>query len=67
MSKRRLYFIALALLVVGAHIAMLTSDRMPLETALRLTLVNASIWGLIALPALYFWMRKRAKRAADER
>lgn len=59
MRFRRAYFIALAVLVVGAHIAMLTSDRMPFETALRLTLVNAGIWVCILAPLIWFRLKQR--------
>ena len=61
MTLRRTYFIVLALLLVGAHIAMLTSDRMPFETALRLTPVNAGIWAVIILPLIWF-RRRRSNR-----
>jgi hypothetical protein len=37
-------------LIVGAHIAMWTSD-MPRDLALRLTLINAAGWAVILIPA----------------
>ncbi|QPH52810.1 phenylalanyl-tRNA synthetase subunit beta [Pontivivens ytuae] len=58
-SLRRLWFIVLALMVVGGHIAMLTSDRMPFDVALRLTLVNAAIWAVLLLPLLLFALLRR--------
>lgn len=56
---RRLWFILLALMVVGGHVAMLTSDRMPFDVALRLTLVNAAIWAVLLLPLLLFALLRR--------
>ena len=46
----RIYVTVLILFIVGAHIAMWTSD-MPRELALRLTLINAAGWAVILLPA----------------
>ena len=46
----RLYVILLIMLIIGAHIAMWTSD-MPRDLALRLTLINAAGWGVILIPA----------------
>ncbi|MDX8352756.1 phenylalanyl-tRNA synthetase subunit beta [Cognatiyoonia sp. IB215182] len=46
----RLYVILLLILIIGAHIAMWTSD-MPRDLALKLTLINAAGWAVILLPA----------------
>lgn len=46
----RLSILLLLILVVGAHIAMWTSD-MPRDIALKLTLINAAGWAVILLPA----------------
>ncbi|MCK0095941.1 phenylalanyl-tRNA synthetase subunit beta [Yoonia sp. F2084L] len=46
----RLYVTILILVIVGAHIAMWTSD-MPRDLALRLTLINAAGWAVILIPA----------------
>ena len=45
----RLYIVLLITLIVGAHIAMWTSD-MPRDLALRLTLINAAGWAVILIP-----------------
>jgi hypothetical protein len=42
----RLYLIALITVIILAHIAMWSSD-MPRDLALKLTLINASGWGVI--------------------
>lgn len=46
----RFYITFLILFIIGAHIAMWTSD-MPRDLALRLTLINAAGWGVILIPA----------------
>jgi hypothetical protein len=46
----RLYVGILITLIIGAHIAMWTSD-MPRDLALRLTLINAAGWAVILIPA----------------
>jgi hypothetical protein len=46
----RIYVTLLILLIVGAHIALWTSD-MPRDLALKLTLINAAGWTVILLPA----------------
>ena len=46
----RVYVTILILVIVGAHIAMWTSD-MPRDLALRLTLINAAGWAVILIPA----------------
>jgi len=45
----RIYVIFLIILIVGAHIAMWTSD-MPRDLALRLTVINAAGWAVILIP-----------------
>jgi len=45
----RFYVTLLILVIVGAHIAMWTSD-MPRDLALRLTLINAAGWAVILIP-----------------
>ena len=45
----RLYVTLLITLIVGAHIAMWTSD-MPRNLALRLTLINGAGWAVILIP-----------------
>ena len=47
--KMRLYIIALITLVVGAHVALWTSD-MPNDLALKLTVINATGWAVILIP-----------------
>ncbi|MGB0499409.1 MAG: phenylalanyl-tRNA synthetase subunit beta [Rubricella sp.] len=59
---RNLYFVALALLVVGAHVALLRSDRIADDIAIRLTLTNAAIWAVIVIPAIYLTWRSRRRR-----
>lgn len=46
----RYFVICLLVLIIGAHIAMWTSD-MPRDLALRLTLINAAGWAVILIPA----------------
>ncbi len=50
MSRMRVYIAVLIIAIIGAHIAMWTSD-MPRDLALRLTLINAAGWAVILLPA----------------
>ncbi len=45
----RAYIIALLIVIVGAHIAMWTSD-MPRDLALKLTLINAAGWAVVLIP-----------------
>ena len=45
----RFYVTLLIFVIVGAHIAMWTSD-MPRDLALRLTLINAAGWAVILIP-----------------
>jgi len=45
----RYFIIGLITLIVGAHIAMWTSD-MPKDLALKLTLINATGWAVILVP-----------------
>ena len=62
-AHRRAYFIALAVLVVGAHVALLLGDRIPDAEAWRLIRTNAMIWAVLILPipllALYIKARRR--------
>ncbi len=46
----RTFVIVLITLIVGAHIAMWTSD-MPRSLALKLTALNAAGWAVVLLPA----------------
>lgn len=57
-----LFWTCLAVLVIGAHIAMLNSDTMPRETAWRLLRVNALIWTVILTPAIFLTWRARRQR-----
>ncbi|MDX8346655.1 phenylalanyl-tRNA synthetase subunit beta [Cognatiyoonia sp. IB215446] len=45
----RVSLLLLLILIVGAHIAMWTSD-MSRDLALKLTLINAAAWAVILLP-----------------
>ncbi|MBB5515007.1 hypothetical protein FHS89_001017 [Rubricella aquisinus] len=60
--KQTLFWTCLAALVIGAHIAMLNSDTMPRDVAWRLLTVNASIWAVILIPALFLSWRVRRTR-----
>lgn len=40
----------LILIIIGAHVAMWTSD-MPRDLALKLTLINAAGWAVVLVPA----------------
>jgi hypothetical protein len=46
----RIYVICLITVIVGAHVAMWTSD-MPRDLAWRLTVINAAGWAVILIPA----------------
>lgn len=56
----------LAALVIGAHVALWSSPRVPAETKLRLTLLNAAGWGVVLLPAagVAMWARAHRRRTA---
>ncbi len=51
MSRSRLAVLALATVIVGAHVMLWLSD-VPQDAKLRLTLLNAAGWGAVLLPAL---------------
>lgn len=53
--------------IVGGHVAMWLSPRVPPEEALRLTLTNAAIWAVVLLPALGVHMWARAHRCDARR
>jgi hypothetical protein len=59
----------MAALVIGGHIAMWNSDRMDREQKLRLTLINATGWGIVILPAfgVAMWARAHRGRRDDRR
>ena len=59
----RIYVICLIALIVGAHVAMWTSD-MPRELALKLTLINATGWAVILIPA---WLVSKWAAAHQDR
>ena len=52
--------------IVGGHVALWLSPRVPPDEALRLTLTNAAIWSVVLLPALGVSMWARAHRRARE-
>ena len=66
----RTFVIFLIMLIVGAHIAMWTSD-MPQSLAFKLTVLNAAGWAVVLLPAwaVSKWAklhtRKRRSSAED--
>ena len=64
----RIFWTLIALLVIGGHIAMWTSD-MPRDLAMRLTLINAAGWAVVLLPALAVskWADAHQKRARQSR
>lgn len=51
MTRARAGVLALALLVVGAHV-MLWRSGMPGDAKMRLTVLNAAGWAAVLLPAL---------------
>ncbi len=51
MSRGGVAALALAVLILGAHVMLWLSD-MPGDAKLRLTLLNAAGWGVVLLPAL---------------
>jgi hypothetical protein len=59
----RLRWILLLSAIVGGHVALWLSPRTPADEALRLTLMNASIWAVVLLPAVGVTMWARAHRA----
>ncbi len=59
----RLFIICLITLIVGAHIAMWTSD-MPRDLALKLTLINATGWAVILIPV---WLVGKWAKAHEGR
>ena len=67
LAPMRIYIICLITLIVGAHIAMWTSD-MPRDLALRLTLINAAGWAIILLPAwgVAKWAAAKQWQGADQ-
>jgi len=56
-------------LVVGGHVALWMSDRMPAEEKLRLTLMNAAIWAVVLLPAFGVakWAEQHKARPRDRK
>ncbi|SFS21892.1 phenylalanyl-tRNA synthetase subunit beta [Yoonia litorea] len=63
---QRLWIIALITFIILAHIAMWTSD-MPRDLALKLTLINATGWGVI-LGGVWLvgrWAAAHARRDAE--
>jgi uncharacterized membrane protein YdjX (TVP38/TMEM64 family) len=59
--------LVMAALVIGGHVALWQSDRVPDAEKLRLTLVNAGIWAVVLLPALgvAMWARQHRGRGPD--
>ncbi|HSF63193.1 MAG TPA: phenylalanyl-tRNA synthetase subunit beta [Paracoccaceae bacterium] len=55
---------ALLTLIVLAHIGLWRSDRVPDVLKLRLTLINATGWAIVLLPAwgVSLWLRARQRR-----
>ena len=62
MTRNRIAIALLATLILGAHLALWSSDKVPREAKLRLTLLNAAGWGIILLPAVGVAMWARAHR-----
>ena len=53
-------------LVVGGHVAMWFSDRIPAEEKLRWTLINAGVWAVVLLPAVGVAMWARQHRRDED-
>jgi hypothetical protein len=51
-------------LIVGAHVALWSSDTMPVDLKRRLTIINAIGWGVVLFPAfgVAMWLRHRGRR-----
>lgn len=58
----RLRWVLLLAIIVAGHVAMWLSPRTTSDEALRLTLMNASIWAVVLLPAIGVSMWARAHR-----
>ncbi|KPQ14834.1 MAG: hypothetical protein HLUCCA09_03030 [Rhodobacteraceae bacterium HLUCCA09] len=58
----RLRWVLLLAVIVAGHVAMWLSPRTTSDEALRLTLMNASIWAVVLLPAIGVSMWARAHR-----
>jgi cytochrome bd-type quinol oxidase subunit 2 len=58
----RLRWVLLLAAIVAGHVAMWLSPRTTSDEALRLTLMNASIWAVVLLPAIGVSMWARAHR-----
>ncbi|MEL6583428.1 MAG: phenylalanyl-tRNA synthetase subunit beta [Pseudomonadota bacterium] len=65
---QKVYWAAIAALVIGAHVALLSSPDVPNDIALRLTTTNAMIWAVLIVPALFLTWRVaqiRKRRSKD--
>lgn len=53
--------------IVAAHIALWISPDVPTEAKRRLTIINASVWAVILLPAIGvgLWLRTMKARNKD--
>jgi hypothetical protein len=61
--------VALVVLVLGAHVAMLSDPDIPRDAAWRLARLNAIAWAVILLPPIgvALWLRARRRRNAGRR
>jgi hypothetical protein len=50
-TRNRIGLIVLLAILIVAHVGLWSSDRMPAEVKLRLTVINALGWAIVLLPA----------------
>ena len=50
-ARNRLGLIVLLSIIVIAHVGLWSSDRVPADIKLRLTVINALGWGIVLVPA----------------
>lgn len=64
--KHRIIALALIALIIAAHVALWSSDRMPDDIKLRLTVINAIGWSIVLIPAFLVgkWAAAHKGRAA---
>ena len=69
MKRHQIILSALVVTIVVAHIFMWSSDRMPTDVKIRLTVINALGWGIVLLPAWAVgkWLDARQRLNADQR
>lgn len=69
LTRPRLALILLLATIVLAHIGLWSSDRVPSDLKLRLTVINALGWSIVLLPAygVSKWAQLRRHAQKDRR